>query len=99
MKIDLNKISNFIKRKRKELGITQEELAAKLFVTEKAISRWETGRGTPDNSLLIPLSKELKIKVSELLNGEEKKQNKKETEQLIAYSEIRKTYKYNFNLN
>ncbi len=99
MKIDLNKISNFIKRKRKELGITQEELAAKLFVTEKAISRWETGRGTPDISLLIPLSKELKIKVSELLNGEEKKQNKKETEQLIAYSEIRKTYKYNFNLN
>ena len=70
--MDLNKISNFIKLKRKELGITQEELAKKLFITEKAISRWETGRGTPDISLLIPLAKELKIDVSELLNGEEK---------------------------
>ena len=57
--MDLNKISNFIKLKRKELGITQEELANKLFITEKAISRWETGRGTPDISLLIPLAKEL----------------------------------------
>ena len=74
--MELNKISNFIKKKRKELGITQEELAEKLFVTEKAISRWETGRGTPDISLLIPLSKELKIDVSELLNGEENKKCK-----------------------
>lgn len=41
--MDLNKISNFIKTKRKELGLTQEELAEKLFITEKAISRWETG--------------------------------------------------------
>ena len=68
--MDLNKISNFIKTKRKDLGITQDELAEKLFVTEKAISRWETGRGTPDISLLLPLSKELNIDVSELLNGE-----------------------------
>ena len=52
--MDLNKISNFIKAKRKELNLTQEELAEKLFVTEKAVSRWETGRGTPDISLLIP---------------------------------------------
>ena len=59
--MNLNKISNFIKTKRKELGLTQEELAQKLFVTEKAISRWETGRGTPDISLLIPLAKILKI--------------------------------------
>ena len=71
--MDLNKISNFIKTKRKKLGITQDELAEKLFVTEKAISRWETGRGTPDISLLLPLSKELNVEVSELLNGEENK--------------------------
>ena len=86
--MDLNKISNFIKEKRKELGITQEELANKLFVTEKAISRWETGRGTPDISLLLPLSKELKVDVSELLNGEENKNSKNEVEQLIKYKEI-----------
>ena len=94
--MDLNKISNFIKSKRKELGITQDELAEKLFVTEKAISRWETGRGTPDISLLLPLSKELNIDVSELLNGEENKKNKNEVEQLIEYNEITKANKYNF---
>lgn len=94
--MNLNKISNFIKTKRKELGITQDELAEKLFVTEKAISRWETGRGTPDISLLLPLSKELNIDVSELLNGEENKKNKNEVEQLIEYNEITKSNKYNF---
>lgn len=94
--MDLNKISNFIKTKRKDLGITQDELAEKLFVTEKAISRWETGRGTPDISLLLPLSKELNIDVSELLNGEENKKSKNDVEQLIEYNEITKANKYNF---
>lgn len=96
--MDLNKISTFIKTKRKELGITQDELAEKLFVTEKAISRWETGRGTPDISLLLPLSKELNIDVSELLNGEEnrKSKSKNDVEQLIEYNEITKANKYNF---
>ena len=71
--MDLNKISNLIKTKRKEKGLTQEELAQKLFVTEKAISRWETGRGTPDISLLVPLSEVLEVSVSEILKGKEDK--------------------------
>lgn len=95
--MDLNKISNFIKSKRKELGITQEELAKKLFVTEKAISRWETGRGTPDISLLLPLSKELNIEVSELLNGEENKKSKNSIEQIIEYNQITKNNKFNIH--
>lgn len=69
--MNLKKISNLIKTKRKEKNLTQHELAEKLNVTEKAISRWETGRGTPDISLLIPLSKELGLSTNELLNGEE----------------------------
>ena len=93
--MDLNKISNFIKTKRKELGITQDELAEKLFVTEKAISRWETGRGTPDISLLLPLSKELNVEVSELLNGEENKQAKDNIEQLLEYNEIITNNRFN----
>lgn len=93
--MDLNKISNFIKIKRKQLGITQDELAQKLFVTEKAISRWETGRGTPDISLLIPLSEELNIEVSELLNGEENKNPKDDIKQLIEYNEITKNNRFN----
>lgn len=78
--MDLEKISSIIKTKRKEKGLTQEELANKINVTEKAISRWETGRGTPDISLLVPLSNVLGIKVSELLNG---KEDKKEDENII----------------
>ena len=62
--MNIDKISKLIKSKRKEKGLTQEELAIKLNVTEKAISRWETGRGTPDISLLIPLSKELNVSVA-----------------------------------
>ena len=89
--MNLNKISSLIKKKRKSLGMTQTELANKLFVTEKAVSRWETGRGTPDISLLIPLSKELNIDVSELLNGEENN-----IEKVIEYNEKSKKYKYNF---
>lgn len=88
--MNLSKISNFIKSKRKELGITQEELANRLFVTEKAISRWETGRGTPDISLLIPLSQELKVNVSELLNGEDN------IETLINYTNETKKNKNSF---
>lgn len=96
--MDLNKISSFIKIKRKELGITQEELAQKLFVTEKAISRWETGRGTPDISLLLPLSNELNDDVSELLNGEEHTKNENEVKQLIEYNEVRKAGRFNLPL-
>lgn len=94
--MDIDKISNFIKIKRKKLGITQSELAERLFVTEKAVSRWETGKGTPNISLLIPLATELKIDVSELLNGEDNKNNGNNIEQLVEYNEIIKTKKYNF---
>ena len=93
--MDIDKISNFIKIKRKKLGITQSELAERLFVTEKAVSRWETGKGTPNISLLIPLATELKIDVSELLNGEDNKNNGNNIEQLVEYNEIIKTKKYN----
>lgn len=92
--MNLTRISNFIKAKRKELGLTQEELAEKLFVTEKAVSRWETGRGTPDISLLIPLSKALKVEVAELLLGEERKKKENDLEKLIEYHEIQRNSKH-----
>lgn len=95
--MDLNKISSFIRLKRKELGLTQDELAKKLSVTEKAVSRWETGRGTPDISLLIPLSKELNIDVSELLCGEENKNDKNSIVSLIEYNEKSNENKFNFS--
>lgn len=62
-----------IRRLRESKKLTQEELADKLFVTSKAVSKWETGQGFPDISLLEPLAKALDISVIELLSGEDVK--------------------------
>ena len=62
-----------IRRLRESKTLTQEELADKLFVTSKAVSKWETGQGFPDISLLEPLAKALDISVIELLSGEDVK--------------------------
>lgn len=61
---------NTIRRLREERNLTQEQLADKLFVSSKAISKWETGHGLPDISLIKPLSLALGISVMELFSGE-----------------------------
>ncbi len=58
-----------IRRLRESKKLTQEELAERLFVTSKAVSKWETGKGYPDISLLEPLAGALGISVIELLSG------------------------------
>ena len=83
--MDIDKISKLIKTKRKEKGLTQEELAQRINVTEKAISRWETGRGTPDISLLVPLSEELGVSVTEILKGKEDKKEEKNILEIVDY--------------
>ena len=60
-----------IRRLREDRRMTQEALAERLFVSAKAVSRWETGRGLPDISLLEPLAKALGISIIELLSGED----------------------------
>jgi len=64
------KIGKFILELRKEKNMTQQELADKIGVTDRAISKWENGRGMPDLSLLRPLCKELGITINELISGE-----------------------------
>ena len=64
------KIGNFIAQCRKEKKLTQTQLAEKLNISNKAISKWETGRGMPDSSIMLELSKYLGITVNELLSGE-----------------------------
>ena len=59
-----------IRRLREAKKMTQEELAAKLFVSGKAVSKWETGKGYPDISLIEPLAAALDISVIELLSGD-----------------------------
>ena len=60
-----------IRKLREDRRMTQEQLAEKVFVTAKAISKWETGRGFPDIGLVEPLAKALGISVIELLSGED----------------------------
>ena len=68
--VDTFVTGRFISQLRKENGLTQAELAEKLNVTDKAVSKWETGRSAPDVSMLIPLSENLGVTVTEILKGE-----------------------------
>ncbi len=62
-------IGAFVANLRKDKGWTQKELASQLGVSDKAISKWETGKGLPDMGMLIPLSEALGVTIDELLSG------------------------------
>ena len=64
------KIGKFIAECRKKANLTQMQLAEKLNITDKAVSKWETGKAMPDSSIMLNLCNELKISVTELLCGE-----------------------------
>ena len=84
--MDQIKIGKFIAECRKENNLTQMQLAEKLNITDRAISKWENGKGMPDSSIMIDLCNELKISVNELLSGERiemKEYNKKAEENLF----------------
>ncbi len=95
-------IGKFIAECRKEKNMTQQELAEKIGVTDRAISNWENGRRLPDLSLISLVASELDVSVAELLNG--RKLNKEELEELkttidklLEYNtveEINKIYNY-----
>ena len=67
--MDLSVTGKFIKEQRKAKGLTQIELADKLNVSEKTISKWECGNGFPDTTLMLPLCEQLGITANELLSG------------------------------
>ena len=68
--MDQVKIGRFIKAMRKEKNLTQREVAERLSISEKTVSKWETGNGMPEVSLMMPLCELLNISVNELLSGE-----------------------------
>ena len=68
--MDQVKIGRFIQECRKKVGLTQMQLAERLGITDRAVSKWETGRALPDSSIMMELCKILKITVNDLLNGE-----------------------------
>ena len=61
-------MKDIILKRRKELGMTQKDLANKLYISDKVVSKWETGKSIPDTTILVELSKALEITVNELLN-------------------------------
>ena len=68
--MDQIKIGKFIASCRKEQGMTQAVLAEKLGISDRAISKWETGKSMPDSGIMLELCELLKINVNELLSGE-----------------------------
>lgn len=64
-------IGRFIAKKRKEQNLTQEQLAERLGVSNKTISKWETGKCMPDYTVIKSLCEELQVTVSELMDAEE----------------------------
>lgn len=92
------KIGKFITECRKNKELTQEELAEKLGVTSKSVSRWENGKTMPDYSLLKDLCKELGINVNELLSGEKIEEinyiNKAEENFIILKKKVDDTLKF-----
>ena len=82
------KIGKFILELRKEKNMTQQELADKIGVTDRAISKWENGRGMPDLTLMKPLCRELGITINDLLSGE--KIDKKDYQEKLEENIINK---------
>lgn len=86
--IDQEKFGIFLAQLRKEKGFTQKELAQKLFISDKAVSKWERGLSMPDITLLTPLASLLGVTITELLSGqrisEPEHLNVQEVEKLVT---------------
>ena len=95
--MDLQKIGNFIAEKRKQQNLTQLELAEKLNITDRAVSKWERGKSLPDASIMIELCTILNITLNDLLCGEvvlmDNYDEKKEKNLLEAVKEKQKAEK------
>ena len=74
-RMDTKKIGGFLKTLRREMGLTQEQLAEILLVSGRTVSRWETGTNMPDLSILIKMAEFYNVEVKEILDGEKKSEN------------------------
>ena len=90
----MNSIGERISRRRKELELTQKELAEKLHVSDKTVSRWETGKQIPDALTMQDIAKALDLTVSELYGVEEETmgEQKNEIEKTRLYKKIRRIF-------
>ena len=96
--MDCEKIGNFIRQNRNAKKLTQKQLADKLCVTDRAVSRWERGVGTPDISLLVSLGEILGVSVNEILLGEKIDNITKEQSDKILIDSISMYRKNDFKI-
>ena len=94
--MDQIKIGTFLKTLRKEKNLTQEQLAEKLGVSNRTVSRWETGTNMPDISLLLEIAELYGVTIPELIDGERKSENmNEEVKEVVSkmsdYAETEKT--------
>lgn len=93
------KIGRFIAENRKAKKLTQEELAEKLGITNKSISKWENGKCLPDSSLFKPLCKVLDISINELFAGEKlNDKDKKEANEYLINLLARRLYDSDYGI-
>lgn len=93
--VDQVKIGGFLKELRKEKGLTQEDLAERLGLSSRSVSRWETGTTMPDLSMLVELAAFYEIDVKEIIDGERKseiteKENKETLRKVADYAKNEK---------
>ena len=99
--MDQVKIGSYIAKKRRELGLTQKELAELIDVTDKSVSKWERGYGLPDVLRLRPLCDALKVSMNDLLAGEditEEAFSEKMEENIMSLMKENETHKRNGKL-
>lgn len=96
--MNYEKIGNFIRQNRNAKKLTQKQLAGKLCVTDRAVSRWERGVGTPDISLLVSLGEILGVSVNEILLGEKIDNITKEQSDKILIDSISMYRKNDFKI-
>lgn len=93
--MDTKKIGGFLKKLRKEKGLTQEQLAEILLVSGRTVSRWETGTNMPDLSILIQMAEFYEVEIKEILDGERKSETmEQELKEILSkvadYSKLEK---------
>jgi len=83
MKMDANKFGSFVAVRRKELKMTQKDLATRIQVTDKAVSKWERGLGFPDINTIEPLADALNVSIIELMKSEREMENVLKVETVV----------------
>lgn len=96
--MDTLKIGAFIAERRKEQNLTQLQLAEKLGITDRAVSKWENGKAMPDSSIMLDLCEALKISVTDLLKGEIVTMSKNENQEQILLEIVKEKEKTDKNL-